>query len=194
MPRRRPCSGRTPWRCSWNARAPSSTGFAVDAANAAAILSVCTHVDGIPLALELAAVRLNALGLDGLERGLAARLGALGTGDRSASLRQQTLEGAIDWSYQLLREPERRLWERLSVFAGGFELDAARSVCAGDGLDDADIPDLVGIPGRQVGHQATTGTTAAVAAARAAPPVRPRTAPGGGRRTPAAIASRRLGR
>ena len=60
-------------------------GFAVDAANAAAILSVCTHVDGIPLALELAAVRLNALGLDALDRGLTARLGALGTGDRSAA-------------------------------------------------------------------------------------------------------------
>ena len=58
-------------------------GFAVDAANAAAILSICTHLDGIPLALELAAVRLNALGLDALDRGLAARLGALGTGDRS---------------------------------------------------------------------------------------------------------------
>src|SRR4051794_36403952 len=119
-------------------------GFSVGAANARAILSICSHVDGIPLALELAAVRLNALGLDGLERGLAARLGALGTGDRSASVRQQTLEGAIDWSYQLLREPERRLWERLSVFAGGFELDAARAVCAGEGLDDADIPDLIG--------------------------------------------------
>ena len=60
-------------------------GFAVDAANAAAILSICTHLDGIPLALELAAVRLNALGLDALDRGLGARLGALGTGDRSAA-------------------------------------------------------------------------------------------------------------
>ena len=119
-------------------------GFAVDATNAASILSVCTHVDGIPLALELAAVRLKALGLDGLERGLAARLGALGTGDRSASIRQQTLEGAIDWSYQLLRGAERRLWERLSVFAGGFELDAAAAVCAGDDLADAEIPELIG--------------------------------------------------
>src|SRR3954451_20569151 len=119
-------------------------GFSVGAANARAILSICSHVDGIPLALELAAVRLNALGLDGLERGLAARLGALGTGDRSASLRQQTLDGAIDWSYQLLREPERRLWERLSVFAGGFELDAAEGGCAGGGLDAADVRDLIG--------------------------------------------------
>ena len=119
-------------------------GFAVDAANAAAILSVCTGVDGIPLALELAAVRLKSLGLDALDRGLGARLGALGTGDRSLSLRQQTLEGAIDWSYQLLSEHERLLWARLSVFAGGFALDAAQAVCAGDGLDAEEIPALVG--------------------------------------------------
>ena len=119
-------------------------GFAVDAANAAAILSICTHLDGIPLALELAAVRLKSLGLDALDRGLAARLGALGTGDRSLSLRQQTLDGAIDWSYQLLSEHERLLWARLSVFAGGFELDAAQAVCAGDGLDAEEIPELVG--------------------------------------------------
>ena len=119
-------------------------GFAVDAANAAAILSVCAHVDGIPLALELAAVRLRSLGLDALDRGLSARLGALGTGDRSAAPRQQTLEGAIDWSYQLLSEHERLLWARLSVFAGGFELDAAQAVCAGDGLDAEEIPGLVG--------------------------------------------------
>ena len=119
-------------------------GFAVDATNAAAIRSVCTHLDGIPLALELAAVRLNALGLDALDRGLGARLGALGTGDRSAAPRQQTLEGAIDWSYQLLSEHERLLWARLSVFAGGFELDAAQAVCAGDGLDAEEIPELVG--------------------------------------------------
>jgi non-specific serine/threonine protein kinase len=119
-------------------------GFAVDAANAAAILSICTRLDGIPLALELAAVRLKSLGLDALDRGLGARLGALGTGDRSLSLRQQTLEGAIDWSYQLLSEQERSLWGRLSVFAGGFELDAAQAVCAGEELDAEAIPGLVG--------------------------------------------------
>ena len=122
-------------RCSWSGPRAVQQGFAVDTTNAATVLSICSHVDGIPLALELAAVRLKALGLDALDRGLAARLGALGTGDRSASLRQQTLEGAIDWSYQLLSEPERLLWARLSVFAGGFELDAAQAVCAGDGLD-----------------------------------------------------------
>jgi predicted ATPase/DNA-binding CsgD family transcriptional regulator len=119
-------------------------GFAVDPANAAAIMNVCKHVDGIPLALELAAVRLNALGLDALDRGLAARLGALGSGDRSVSPRQQTLDGAIDWSYQLLSEQERLLWARLSVFAGGFELDAVQAVCVGDGLEAEEIPELVG--------------------------------------------------
>ena len=119
-------------------------GFAVDATNAATVLSICRHVEGIPLALELAAVRLNALGLEALDRGLAARLGALGTGDRSVAPRQQTLEGAIDWSYQLLSEPERRLWQRLAVFAGGFELDAAQAVCAADGVDPEAIPELVG--------------------------------------------------
>ena len=119
-------------------------GFAVDAANAAAILSICTRLDGIPLALELAAVRLKSLALDALDRGLGARLGALGTGDRSLSLRQQTLEGAIDWSYQLLSQPEQLLWARLSIFAGGFELDAAQAVCAGDALEAEEIPELIG--------------------------------------------------
>ena len=131
MPRPRPCSARTRWPCSWTARRPCSRASPSDATNAATVLSVCRHVEGIPLALELAAVRLNALGLEALDRGLAARLGALGTGDRSVAPRQQTLEGAIDWSYQLLSEPERLLWARLAVFAGGFELDAAQAVCAG---------------------------------------------------------------
>jgi non-specific serine/threonine protein kinase len=119
-------------------------GFAVNAANAAAILRVCTNLDGIPLALELAAVRLNALGMDALDRGLSTRLGALGTGDRSVSPRQQTLEAAIDWSYQLLSERERLLWARLAVFAGGFELDAAQAVCADDKLATEEIAELVG--------------------------------------------------
>ncbi|MFL5727025.1 MAG: ATP-binding protein [Chloroflexota bacterium] len=119
-------------------------GFEVDAANAAAIVSVCSHLEGIPLALELAAVRLNALGLDGLERGLRTRLDALGTGDRSLAVRQQTLEAAMDWSYQLLSEDEQSLWARLSVFADGFELDAAQAVCARDGLEAEEIPGLVG--------------------------------------------------
>jgi predicted ATPase/DNA-binding CsgD family transcriptional regulator len=117
--------------------------FAIDGSNAAAVLRICTQVDGIPLALELAAVRLSALGLDALDRGLSARLGALGTGDRSAAPRQQTLDAAIDWSYRLLSEAEREVWTRLSVFAGGFELRAAEAVCAGDGIEAMDIPEVV---------------------------------------------------
>jgi predicted ATPase/DNA-binding CsgD family transcriptional regulator len=118
--------------------------FAVDPANAAAVLNVCRHLDGMPLALELAAVRLKALGLVALDEGLSARLGSLGVGDRSASPRQLTLEAAIDWSYQLLSEHERSLWTRLSVFAGGFQVDAAQAVCIGEGLDADEIPTLLG--------------------------------------------------
>ena len=109
----------------------SRPGFSVDAENVAAVLELCRRLDGVPLALELAAVRLNALGLDALVKGLRDRLDLLGTGDRSQP-RQQTLDATIDWSYQLLTEPERLLWSRLSVFAGGFELDAAEQVCADD--------------------------------------------------------------
>jgi predicted ATPase/DNA-binding CsgD family transcriptional regulator len=119
-------------------------GFALDDANAAAVLSICSHLDGIALALELAAVRLKALGLEALDHGLTTRLAALGTGDRSASPRQQTLDAAIDWSYQLLNEEERLLWARLSVFVGGFELDAVSAVCGDDRLPVETIADLLG--------------------------------------------------
>jgi non-specific serine/threonine protein kinase len=96
---------------------------------------LCRRLDGIPLALELAAVRLGSLSLDQLNEGLAAELSILGSGDRGGESRQQTLEAAIGWSYGLLTEQERLLWARLSVFAGGFEGDAAIAVCA-----DAQLP------------------------------------------------------
>ena len=123
--------------------AASRPGFTVDAGNIAAVLELCRRLEGMPLALELAAVRLNALGLDALVNGLRDRLDLLGTGDRSQP-RQQTLDATIDWSYQLLTEPERLLWSRLSVFAGGFELDAAEQVCADDGVPAASIARLLG--------------------------------------------------
>ena len=85
-------------------------GFAVDAVNAAAVLRLCQRLDGIPLALELAAVRLGSLSLDQLNRGLAGELSILGSGNRGAEFRQQTLEATIGWSYGLLEEPERLLW------------------------------------------------------------------------------------
>jgi predicted ATPase/DNA-binding CsgD family transcriptional regulator len=119
-------------------------GFAVNAANAAAVLGLCRRLDGIPLALELAAVRLGSLSLDQLNCGLADQLSILGSGRRGAEPRQRTLEAAIGWSYGLLGEQERLLWARLSVFAGGFEADAAIAVCADARLPEDQIVSLLG--------------------------------------------------
>src|SRR5262249_35358388 len=119
-------------------------GFAVDAENAAAVLELCRRLDGIPLALELAAVRLGLLGLGPLRRGLAGELSILGRGDRGAEARQQTLEATISWSYGLLDQHERLLWARLSVFAGGFEEDAVIQVCSGTSVPAGRIVDLLG--------------------------------------------------
>jgi non-specific serine/threonine protein kinase len=119
-------------------------GFAVDAGNAAGVLELCRRLDGIPLALELAAVRLGSLTLDQLNQGLADELSVLGNGNRGAEARQQTLEAAIGWSYGLLGEQERLLWARLSVFAGGFEADAVTEVCADERLPAEQIAGLLG--------------------------------------------------
>jgi predicted ATPase/DNA-binding CsgD family transcriptional regulator len=119
-------------------------GFTVGAGNAAAVLGICRRLDGIPLALELAAVRLGSLSLDQLNQGLASELSILGTGNRGADPRQQTLEATIGWSYRLLGEQERLLWARLSVFAGGFQEDAAITVCADARLPAGRVVDLLG--------------------------------------------------
>jgi predicted ATPase/DNA-binding CsgD family transcriptional regulator len=119
-------------------------GFAVGAGNAAGVLELCRRLDGIPLALELAAVRLGALSVDQLIRGLAGELSVLGGGNRGAEARQQTLEATIGWSYGLLSEQERLLWARLSVFAGGFEEDAVTEVCSDPLLPPGQIAGLLG--------------------------------------------------
>jgi predicted ATPase/DNA-binding CsgD family transcriptional regulator len=119
-------------------------GFTVDAANAEQVLALCRRLDGIPLALELAAVRLGSLTLDQLNQGLASELSVLGTANRGAEARQQTLEATIGWSYGLLDEQERLLWARLSVFAGGFEEDAATEVCADTRIPAEHIVGLLG--------------------------------------------------
>jgi len=108
--------------------------FQVVAGNAAEVVRLCTRLDGIPLALELAAARLEALSVSQLNEALDRELSVLGEGNRGAAPRQQTLEATIDWSYRLLTAAERRLWIRLSVFAGGFDQEAAIQVCSGDGL------------------------------------------------------------
>ncbi len=119
-------------------------GFAVGPDNADAVLGLCQRLDGIPLALELAAVRLGSLSLDQLNHGLDRELSILGDGNRGAEARQQTLEATIGWSYGLLGEQERLLWARLSVFAGGFEDDAVTEVCADPGLPAGQIAVLLG--------------------------------------------------
>jgi len=108
--------------------------FKIDEANAAAVLKLCRRLDGMPLALELAAVRLEGLTLEQVVRGLERELPVLAKGSRGAEARQQTLDAAIGWSYGLLDDQERLLWARLSVFAGGFDEEAAVAVCSGAGL------------------------------------------------------------
>jgi predicted ATPase/DNA-binding CsgD family transcriptional regulator len=105
-------------------------GFGLTRANAAAIAQVCQRLDGIPLALELAAARVNALAVEQIASRLDDSLSLLIAGTRTASDRQRTLRGTLDWSYKLLSEPERGLFARLAVFAGGWTLEAAEAVCA----------------------------------------------------------------
>jgi predicted ATPase/class 3 adenylate cyclase len=109
-------------------------GFAVTERNVAAVSAICRQLDGLPLAIELAAARVKAVPVEQIAARLASTLGArfqlLGSGGRTAEPRQQTLRAAIDWSYDLLSEPERALLPRLAVFAGGWSLEAAESVCA----------------------------------------------------------------
>ncbi len=117
--------------------------FALSAGNAASVAQVCRRLDGIPLAIELAAARVRALPVEQIARRLDDRFRLLTGGARTALPRQQTLRALIDWSYDLLTEPERALLGRLSVFAGGWTLDAAEAVCAGDGINEWDVLDLL---------------------------------------------------
>ena len=131
------------WLLSERAAA-ASPGFTIDAANAGQVLLLCRKLDGIPLALELAAVRLASLSLEQLNEGLARELSILGAANRGAEARQQTLEATIGWSYRLLDDQKRLLWARLSVFAGGFEEDAATEVCTDVRIPAGRIPGLLG--------------------------------------------------
>ena len=105
--------------------------------------AICRRLDGLPLALELAAARLSILTPSELLERLDDRFGVLVGGARDQMPRQQTLTATIDWSYELLTEEEQRLFARLSVFSGGFTLDAAEAVCAGNGVASNEMLDLV---------------------------------------------------
>jgi predicted ATPase/DNA-binding CsgD family transcriptional regulator len=114
-------------------------GFAVTPENLADVITVCRRLDGIPLAIELAAVRLRTLPLPELAARLGHRLPLLTGNDEASDGRHRTLRDAIGWSYDLCTDAERTLWARLSVFAGAFSVAAAQEVCAGAGLDVDDI-------------------------------------------------------
>jgi non-specific serine/threonine protein kinase len=118
-------------------------GFVLTEANAVAVANICRRVDGIPLAIELAAARVKVLAPDQILARLEDRFKLLTGGSRTALPKQQTLRAAVDWSYDLLAPPERTLLNRLSVFAGGFTLESAEAVCADDPLDTPDLLDTL---------------------------------------------------
>lgn len=118
-------------------------GFVVSERNAPFVAAICCRLDGIPLALELAAARLRVLSIEQVELMLADRFRLLMGGKRDALPRQQTLLASIEWSHELLSGAERILFRRLSVFAGGYSLEGAQQVCAGNDLDEYQIIELL---------------------------------------------------
>jgi len=121
----------------------AAPGFRFDESTRDSVLAICRRLDGIPLALELAATRVRALGVHEVAARLEDRFTLLTAGHRGAPARQQTLRAAIDWSWGLLTEPEQVVLRRLALHAGGATLGAAEEVCAGDGVGTEQVLDLV---------------------------------------------------
>jgi non-specific serine/threonine protein kinase len=117
-------------------------GFRLTEDNKATVAQICSRLDGLPLAIELAAARLRAMSPEQLLERLADRYALLTRGSRGAPTRQQTLGWSVGWSYDLCTPAEQQLWGRLSVFAGSFELEAAEDICGGD-VDREDVDDLL---------------------------------------------------
>jgi non-specific serine/threonine protein kinase len=117
--------------------------FALTGGNIEAVLSICRRLDGIPLAIELAVARIPAMAPAEIERRLDDCFRILSGGRRGGPARHQTLRAALDWSHDLLFEPERVLYRRLAVFAGGFDLEQAESVCGFGALPEADVLDTL---------------------------------------------------
>jgi tetratricopeptide (TPR) repeat protein len=117
--------------------------FALTDNNARAVVEICQRLDGVPLAIELAAARVIALGPNELARRLDRRFQLLAGGRRGAVERHATLRAAIDWSYELLSPAEQRLLARMAVFSGGCTLEAVEEVCSGDPVEREDVLDLV---------------------------------------------------
>ena len=125
------------------ARMHDST-FALEDSIASLVASVCRRLDGIPFAIELAAARLASMSLVHLNERLDERFRLLTGGARTALPRQRTLQATVDWSFDLLSRPEQEVLRRLSVFVGGFELEAAEAVCATGAIEVFDVADLLG--------------------------------------------------
>ena len=121
----------------------ATPGFDVTKENAPAIAQICYRLDGIPLAIELSAARVQVLNVEQIAARLDNRFRLLTGGSRTALPRHQTLRALIDWSYDLLPQAERTLLGRLSIFAGGWTLEAAETICVGDGIEQDEILDLL---------------------------------------------------
>jgi non-specific serine/threonine protein kinase len=121
----------------------AQASFVLTESNAAAVSEICCELDGIPLAVELAAARVNVLPVSQILARLRDRFRLLTGGSLTAAARQQTLRAAVDWSYEMLSPAERTLFDRLSVFAGGLTLEAAEAVCNGGAIDESDVLDLL---------------------------------------------------
>ncbi|WP_254649360.1 LuxR C-terminal-related transcriptional regulator [Streptomyces sp. GbtcB7] len=117
--------------------------FRVTADNHAAVARLCARLEGIPLAVELAAARLRSLSVEQVADRVEDRFATLTNGRAAAPPRQRTLRALVDWSHDLCSPQERRLWARASVFTDGFDLEAAESVCADDSLRAASVADLL---------------------------------------------------
>src|SRR5215469_14041874 len=118
-------------------------GFTLGAENGAAVAGVCRRLDGIPLAIELAAVRLRSLSPGQILDRLGSRFQLLSGGGPAADPHHRTLQAALEWSYELLADAEQAMWRRVSVFAGSFDLDAAEAVCAVGRVGAGQVADLV---------------------------------------------------
>jgi len=118
--------------------------FRVNASNVESVLDICRRLDGIALALELAAARVPLLGVEGLRARLDERFNVLTTGARTALPRHQTLRAALEWSHALLSDAERTVFRRLAVFVGGFTLEAAQQVASDDAMDAWQVLDHLG--------------------------------------------------
>src|SRR5579872_923323 len=121
----------------------SDVRFVLNSDNAPIIAEICRRLDGIPLAIELAAARVKVLSIPNLAQRLNERFKVLTGGSRTALPRQKTLTALISWSYDLLTPQEQLLFNRVGIFAGGFSLDAATTVCGGEGLDEIEGLDLL---------------------------------------------------